>query len=164
MVYLLYLNTKVVLPLNWAKKQILPHSLWRHFIYTKWTLKSQESVEIFQSLSLTETKSKGVCPSWFLRVGSAPWANNKAQSCVRPFWAASCKGVKAHLSVALTHALYLISKAATSTCCKRKHSCYTLKYYFITVGLYEETSYTPIFPYIHTYSGNEEKSCFSLAS
>ena len=34
-------------------------------------------------------KSSGVCPSWFFMCGSAPWAKSKAQSCVRPFWAAS---------------------------------------------------------------------------
>ena len=50
-------------------------------------------------------RSSGVCPSWFFRVGSAPWASNRAQSWVRPFCAASCNGVKPHLSVALTTVL-----------------------------------------------------------
>lgn len=103
------------------------------YIYQVNFKKREKHWDFSKSPSLTETKSKGVCPSWFLRVGSAPWANNKAQSCVRPFWAASCKGVKAHLSVALTHALYFISKAATSTCCKRKYSCYSLKFYYTLV-------------------------------
>lgn len=55
-------------------------------------------------------------------VGSAPWASSRAQSWVRPFWAASWSGVNAHLSVALTQVLYLISRAAMSTCyrCGRK--------------------------------------------
>lgn len=73
-----------------------------------------------RSPSLTVTRSSGVCPSWFFRVGSAPCASNKAQSWVLPFWAASWSGVNAHLSVAFTHALYFISKAATSTCWKSK--------------------------------------------
>lgn len=73
--------------------------------------------KISKIVSYTVAKSSGVCPSWFFIVGSAPWANNRAQSCVRPFWAASWRGVNAHLSVALTHVLYLISRAAMSTCC-----------------------------------------------
>ena len=38
--------------------------------------------------------------TWFLRMGSAPWASSKAHSWVRPFWDASWRGVKPHLSVA----------------------------------------------------------------
>ena len=30
-------------------------------------------------------RSRGVWPSWFFRVGSAPWARRRAQSWVRPF-------------------------------------------------------------------------------
>jgi len=82
--------------------------------------KWQVSRDFARTTTLTVTRSNGVCPSWFFRVGSAPCASNKAQSCVLPFWAASCRGVKAHLSVAFTHALYFISKAATSTCWKIK--------------------------------------------
>lgn len=41
---------------------------------------------------------------------------NKAQSCVLPFCAASCNGVKCQRSVALTSALYLINNAAISKC------------------------------------------------
>lgn len=65
----------------------------------------------------TVTRSSGDWPSWLRSVGSAPCARSNAHNWVLPFCAASCKGVNAHLSVALTHALYLMSKAATSTCC-----------------------------------------------
>ena len=54
--------------------------------------------------------------TWFFIVGSAPWARSNVQSWVRPFWAASCSGVKAQRSVAFTDALLLMSKAAISTC------------------------------------------------
>ena len=59
-------------------------------------------------------RSKGVWPSWFFRVGSAPWAKRSAHSWVLPFWAASCNGVKPHLSVALTIVEYLMRRAAMS--------------------------------------------------
>lgn len=65
-------------------------------------------------------RSRGVWPSWFLMVGSAPWASSRAHSWVRPFCAASCSGVNAHLSVALTQVLCLISRAAMSTCWRKR--------------------------------------------
>lgn len=74
----------------------------------------------------TVTRSSGDWPSWLRSVGSAPWARSSAHNWVLPFCAASCKGVNAHLSVALTHALYLMSKAATSTCCNETHGAVVL--------------------------------------
>lgn len=74
----------------------------------------------------TVTRSSGDWPSWLRSVGSAPCARSSAHNWVLPFCAASCKGVNAHLSVALTHALYLMSKAATSTCCNETHGVVVL--------------------------------------
>ncbi len=76
---------------------------------------------------ITVAKSSGVWPSWFFMVGSAPWASSRAQSCVRPFCAASWRGVKAHLSVAFTQVLNLISRAAMSTCWKGRQRLITDK-------------------------------------
>lgn len=53
--------------------------------------------------------------TWFFMVGSAPCASSSVHNCVRPFCAASCKGVNAHRSVAFTHAPCFISSAAIST-------------------------------------------------
>ena len=55
-------------------------------------------------------KSKGVWPSWFFNVGSAPWASNNEHNCVLPFWAASCRGVKPHLSVAVNGKMFVYRK------------------------------------------------------
>lgn len=74
----------------------------------------------------TVTRSSGDWPSWLRSVGSAPCARSSAHNWVLPFCAASCKGVNAHLSVALTHALYLMSKAVTSTCCNETHGAVVL--------------------------------------
>ena len=52
--------------------------------------------------SSAHDRSSGVCDSWFFMCGSAPWASSSAHSCVRPFCAASCSGVKPQRSVALT--------------------------------------------------------------
>ena len=68
---------------------------------------------------VTVARSSAVCPSWFFMVGSAPWARSRAHNWVRPFCAASCSGVKAHLSVAFTQVLNLMSRAAMSTCYSR---------------------------------------------
>ena len=51
---------------------------------------------------------------------------NKAHSCVRPFCAASCSGVKPQRSCALTQVLNLISRAAMSTCWKKRMQDFAL--------------------------------------
>ncbi len=63
---------------------------------------------------------------WLRSVGSAQCARSGAHNWVLLFCAALCKGVNAHLSVALTHALYLMSKVATSTCCNETHGAVVL--------------------------------------
>ncbi len=90
-------NKKCVIILHLTK-----YCRYIFYIFDMWQL------TIYILVSYTKRKHRN---GYFLCI-----LTNKAHSCVLPFWAASCKGVKPHLSTAFTHVLNLISRAAISTC------------------------------------------------